>query len=387
MTPPPRDEAPSILVVDDNPRNLLALVAALEDLGVRIATATTGEEALRRVLERDFAAILLDVHLPGLDGFETARLIRSRPRCQATPILFQTAWETDDATLLSGYSVGAVDYVVKPVNPLVLRSKVAVFLELHRRATALERKNLELDLAREQAERASQAKTRFLASASHELRTPLGGIVGFAGLLERTGPLTAPQEEHVRRILECAHHLTALVDDLLDLSKIEVGKLRLERRWTTLASLADNVVGALGPVAAAAGVTVLVEIPEDYPRLYVDALRMRQVLFNLVSNAIKHSAPHTTAKLRGFTAPGVAGFAVEDEGPGIAEAHRSTVFEEFEPLQPDRERRTGTGLGLAVARRLVELHHGSIEVVSLPAGGVAFTVRLPSRRQPSLPDD
>ena len=381
------DRRPAILVVDDEPHNLTALVALLAVLGTRVVTAASGEQALKRLLEQDFALIMLDVQMPGMNGFETAELIRMRERSRATPILFQTAWASDEAKILRGYAVGAVDYVVKPVDPLVLRSKVSVFLELHRKTSELEQKNLELALARDQAERASAAKSRFLASVSHELRTPLGGILGYGELIaqELAGPLNEAQKSHLQALMDSAEHLSALVNDLLDLAKIEAGKLDLAPSWTQIAALADNVVGTLGPVAAKAGVTIEVDIPADFPRLYLDPLRMRQVFFNLLSNAIKFSPPGSTATLRAYTEPGIAAIAVEDQGIGVPLDQVGRLFHEFERLEPGPDRPSGTGLGLAVARRLVELHRGTIEVGSVgaagsqPGQGAMFTVRLPTR--------
>jgi signal transduction histidine kinase len=374
----------SLLVVDDEPHNLQALVALLEDSGSRIVTASSGDEALRRLLEEDFALILLDVNMPGMDGFETAELIRMRERSRQTPILFQTAWHNDATKIARGYAVGAVDYVVKPIDPVILRSKVAVFLELHRKTRALERKNLELEAALDQAERANAFKSRFLASVSHELRTPLGGILGFAELLDQglAGPMSELQQAHVRQVLHSAEHLIALVNDLLDLSKIEAGRMDLAPRWTPVQSLTESVTSTLEPVASKAGVEIRVDIPAEYPRLYVDPLRMRQVLFNLVSNAIKFSPRGSVVSVRAFTEPGTAAIVIEDHGIGIPSEQVGRLFREFEQVHDNTgtSRPTGTGLGLALARHFVELHGGTIGVDTVPGKGSVFTVRLPTRR-------
>jgi signal transduction histidine kinase len=379
------DEPPApLLIVDDEPHNLTALVALLEDTpGVRLVTANSGDDALRHILEEDFALILLDVQMPGMDGFETAELIRMREKSRETPILFQTAWHSDQAKIARGYAVGAVDYVVKPIDPVVLKSKIAVFLDLHRKTRALERKNLELAAALDQAERANEFKTRFLASVSHELRTPLGGILGFAELLDQglAGDLSELQQAHVKQILSSAEHLILLVNDLLDLSKIEAGRMELSPRWTPLRSLTDSVLGALLPVAAKAGVDVTADVPADFPRLYVDPLRMRQVLFNLVSNAIKFSPQGSTATLRAYMEPGTAAIAVEDHGIGIPGEQVHRLFQEFQQVRDSAGNGpAGTGLGLALARHFVELHGGTIGVDTVPGRGSVFTVRLPTRR-------
>ncbi len=373
----------SVLVVDDEPHNLTALVALLGDTHVRVVTASSGEDALRRLLEEDFALILLDVQMPIMDGFETAELIRMRERSRETPILFQTAWHADQTKIARGYAVGAVDYVVKPLDPVILRSKVGVFLDLHRKTRALARKNLELEAALDLAERANQFKSKFLASVSHELRTPLGGILGYAELLDQgaAGPLNDTQTQYIRQVLNSAEHLILLVTDLLDLSKIEAGRMDLSPRWTDLRALTDSVIDGLQPVAGKAGVDIQVEVPHDFPRLYVDPLRMRQVLFNLVSNAIKFSPSGSQTTLKAFLEPGMAVIAVEDHGIGIPREQLSRLFQEFEQV---RDAKTtgpiGTGLGLALARHFVELHGGTINVDTVPGQGSVFTVRVPTRR-------
>jgi signal transduction histidine kinase len=375
--------SPSVLLVDDEAHNISALLALLDDSGARLVTASSGEDALKRVLDEDFALILLDVQMPIMDGFETAELIRMRERNRLTPILFQTAWHTDPAKIARGYAAGAVDYVVKPIDPIVLRSKVAVFLELYRKSHALERKNIELAAALDQAERANEFKTRFLASVSHELRTPLGGILGFAEILDQglAGPLTDEQHEHVRQVLQSADHLIALVNDLLDLSKIEAGRMDLSPRWTSLAMLTESVVGAVQPVASRAKVEIRIEIPRDFPRLWIDPLRIRQVLFNLVSNAIKFSPPNSVATVRASTEPGTAVIAIEDNGIGISKDQIGRLFREFEQVHDTTGQASpvGTGLGLALARHLVELHEGTIGIEATPGKGSVFTVRLPMR--------
>lgn len=373
----------SLLVVDDEPHNLHALVALLESNSVRVVTASSGEAALRRLLEEDFALILLDVQMPIMDGFETAELIRMREKSRETPILFQTAWHADQSKIARGYAVGAVDYVVKPLDPVILRSKVAVFLDLHRKTRALARKNLELEAALDLAERANQFKSKFLASVSHELRTPLGGILGYAELLDQgaAGPLNETQTQYIRQVLDSAEHLILLVTDLLDLSKIEAGRMDLSPRWTDLRALADSVIAGLQPVAGKAGVDIQVEVPHDFPRLYVDPLRMRQVLFNLASNAIKFSPSGSQTTIKAFLEPGMAVIAVEDHGIGIPREQLSRLFQEFEQV---RDAKTtgpiGTGLGLALARHFVELHGGTINVDTVPGQGSVFTVRVPTRR-------
>ena len=203
--PIPADARTNILLVDDQDSNLLALESVLKDLDQNLVLARSGREALRQLLDMDFAVILLDVHMPEMDGLETALLIRRRERSRHTPILFLTAEDRGDSGAVKGYEAGAVDYIFKPFVPEILRWKVRVFVELARKAAlmkrqvVLESKNTELEAAKERAERESRFKSQFLASMSHELRTPLNAIIGFSELLEQqvVGPLT-PKQANVR---------------------------------------------------------------------------------------------------------------------------------------------------------------------------------------------
>ncbi len=408
-------EPVNILLVDDQPEGLLALEAVLEDLGQNLVKASTGAEALRRLLADDFAVILLDVQMPLMDGYETARYIRARPRCRHTPIIFLTAGDKADAQMIRGYAVGAVDYMFKPLEATTLRSKVSVFVELAKKndliqrqsaelrrseqaarelAAAragllvdLENKNLELESARARAERESQFKSSFLAGMSHELRTPLNAIIGFTELLEQeiAGPLAPTQHEYVGHVLQSGRHLLSLVNDFLDLSKIEAGRMELRREWIAPAVVVDAVRGAIAPLALKQGVTVEIDLPE-LPDLYVDAVRLRQVLYNLLSNAIKFTPRGGWVQLRATSDPTQLVLSVADSGIGIRSRDLPRLFREFEQLDAGGGHKPeGTGLGLALTKRLVELHGGTVDVASEPGEGSTFTVILPRVAGPPGP--
>jgi signal transduction histidine kinase len=421
---PGAPEPVSILLVDDRPENLLALEAVLEPLGQTLVRATSGEEALRALLVRDFALILLDVQMPGMNGFETAQLIKARERARANPIIFLTAISKEEAYVVRGYEAGAVDYLSKPFNPDVLRSKVAVFVELHHRREQLrrqeqalraaERREVELafrtrmleqeaesaarlealnrELAATNAvlaerqrelERAMDTRSRFYASMSHELRTPINAILGYNTLLLDGiyGPLAPPQQKGIERTHRAAQHLLELVNDVLDLSKIEAGKFELTLQPAAFPVLVEELFVTVRPMADEAGCELVLRHEGPRPTVETDPRRVRQVLLNLLSNAIKFGAGQPIeVTSRGAAGGGVA-VAVRDHGPGIPADDLPRVFDEFVQLEHSRGQQvsTGTGLGLPISRRLARLLGGDLVAESTPGEGSTFRLTLPAR--------
>lgn len=226
-----------MLIVDDDPLKIIAIGSALEGMDIEVITAVSGKDALRQLLANDFAMILLDVNMPVMDGFETAALIRSRVRSEHVPILFITSDRLEDEERLKGYQIGAADYILSPVQPQVLRAKVAVFADLYRLqeqsyrySEELHQKNEEIARQNTILEEGSRMKSEFLANMSHELRTPLSAVIGFSELLKEgvSGPLNEAQLQHVSLIYNSGQHLLSLINDILDLAKVEAGKLILD---------------------------------------------------------------------------------------------------------------------------------------------------------------
>ena len=533
-----------ILLVDDRPENLLALEAILEPLGHKLVRAQSGEEALRAVLKHDFAVILLDVQMPGMNGFEVARIVKSRERTRHIPIIFLTAISKEDEYVFTGYSVGAVDYLFKPFQPEILRSKVAALVDLHLKQLKIaeqeqqlhvaERQEMELrhmrellqsearfrdivgtamdaiiaidekgtvtlfnsaaervfgykaaDLQgasllqffpakdrggvlsriinatraapsevgkqttmsmeavrangepfpieasvscmetpegnvytiilrdvserlerelrlREQAkelaetmaelraaneelnqrttdlERAMTARSRFYASMSHELRTPINAVLGYSTLLlERIyGPLNDKQAEGIERTQRAARHLLELVNDVLDLSKIEAGKIDLRLQPVTFPSLIEDLFVTVRPLADEHGSSLDLENEADV-RIITDPRRVRQILLNLLSNAIKFGSGkpiHVSCKT-----PEGGGVVIDvtDQGPGISQQDHDRIFQEFVQLGKT-QLQDGTGLGLPISRRLAELLQGTLTVRSEKGQGSTFTLTLPA---------
>jgi PAS domain S-box-containing protein len=538
-----------ILMVDDRPENLMALEAILEPLGHELVRAHSGEEALREVLLQDFACILLDVQMPGMNGFETAELIKGRERSRFTPILFLTAISKEDEFVFQGYSVGAVDYMFKPFNPDILRSKVSVFIDLYLKTDQLrqqelklresERRELELEhrtrllesearmaeivesaqeaiitfgddgvitlfneaaegmfgveegdaldasirdlfgdfdqvdldrvcaetrstperraggrlpqrslsltgrradgatfpveasmscleleaervftmIARDVSERkaaeealrqqavslartseelqrvnhqlqarqleleaAMSARSRFYASMSHELRTPINAIMGYSALLldEIYGPLNPEQTRGIERANKAAKHLLELVNDILDLSKIEAGKLELEIQPATFPNVIQDLFVTVRPLADQHGSELALEHTGDPVTVITDPRRVRQILLNLLSNAIKFGeGKPITVRSRARDDGGME-VDVTDQGIGIPREDLEKIFDEFVQLSQANQHQ-GTGLGLPISRRLAVLLDGSLTVRSAPGEGSTFRLTLPAK--------
>jgi signal transduction histidine kinase/chemotaxis methyl-accepting protein methylase len=385
-TRPMPDSVPSVLLVDDHEENLIALEAVLAELDCELVRARSGNEALRCLLRRKFAVMLLDVQMPEMDGYEVARYARENPHTRDVPIIFLTAANQSEAAMLRGYGSGAVDYLLKPFNPTVLRSKVRVFLDLaaSRRSLAIAMRDLEQ--ARAQAERASRFKSQFLANMSHELRTPLNAIIGFGELLEddQSGPLNAQQREFVQHIVSSGKHLVTLMNDILDLARIEAGRVDIRRERVNVGPLIEAARDVVRPMATKKGIDLVCDLDGPLPEAQLDPVRVKQVLYNLLSNGIKFTPAPGQVRLRASADDRQLQVSVQDTGIGIRGEDLGRLFHEFERIDPEHgPRQEGTGLGLALTRKLIELHGGTIEVTSQPGKGSTFLVSLPLAPPPA----
>jgi PAS domain S-box-containing protein len=539
----------NVLLVDDHPENLIALEAILGGLGQNLVRANSGEEALRCLLHQDFAVILLDVQMPNMDGFEAASLIRQRPRSRSTPIIFLTAFNTDDNLMVRGYALGAVDYLFKPINPAILTSKVNVFVELFRKTAEIERQANQLALvnselkrseerfrllsrcspigiflmdtvgqytyanpscqaicgftvqenwqtdwtnsihtdereqvlrnwsdcirqgqayseefrietlgatkwvhvrtspmlsdwgellghvgtieditdrkqsevtrdqiireqaARQQAEAANRMKDEFLAIVSHELRTPLNSILGWSQLLQNRN-LDASTTSRALKIIERnARSQAQLIEDILDVSQIIRGKLRLTMQPVSLIPVLESLIETMRPSANDKQIQILTEFNPDIDKIYGDAERIKQIIWNLLSNAIKFTPDQGKVTVRltcvngaesanqhrtrtsmlpfyeaqsdaASETTGTTGYAqiqVVDTGIGIDAEFLPYVFDRFRQADSTTTRSyNGLGLGLAIVYHLVEQHQGMIWAASEGEGkGATFTLNLP----------
>ena len=514
------DDRVNILLVDDQPSNLLALESILSDLELTLVSADSGTKALRHLLQTDFAVVLLDVQMPDLDGFETARLIRQRDRSRDTPIIFLTALSRSETNVFRGYELGAVDYIFKPFHPEILRSKVNVFVELFRQREAFKKQAYELarlsrqnelilraaaegvfgvdlngattfvnpagsrligrsvdeikgadmhalvhpvfpgvrtcDISRcrlhavvhgepaydevqdtffradgtsfpvefcaspmrdetsdllgsvitfrdvtekraaalaEEAERRyreaeaqNRAKDNFLATLSHELRTPMTSILGWVQFL-RSGAFDQEELNEALRTIESSARLQArLIDDMLDVSRMVLGKFQVDLRPTRIWDVVEAALTTARPGASARDVRLTWEIDDRDVIVEADPNRIQQVIGNLLSNAIKFTPAGKHVRLQVERQNGSLAIRVHDEGEGIDPSFLPYVFDRLRQAEHSNER-SGLGLGLAIARHIVELHHGDIRAESDGLGrGATFTVTLPVHVEQHAPE-
>ncbi|HEY6298075.1 MAG TPA: response regulator [Candidatus Binatus sp.] len=501
----------NILLVDDRPANLLALEAILDQLDQRLVRATSGEEALEKLADEEFAVILMDVRMPGMDGLRTAEVICQRESAARVPIIFLTAVPIGNADVASGYARGAVDFLLKPFDPEILRSKVSVFVDLHQKEQMIKRQSALLrqrereaferrselrfrslmdalpqsvwvaraDLtfyywnqravdyigiqatmavpaerlfefvhpddrptlkadwelstanqcsaenqvrlrrhtdgeyrwflmravpqleesgnvagwivaatdidtehhALQEAEAASRMKEEFLATVSHELRNPLNAIMGWVHLLRSEKLDVAKSSKALETIERNVHLQTALIDDILDVSRIMQGKINLTFRTVRMSAVVEAAVAAVRPTADAKGVALEYKRTADSDEISGDADRLQQIVWNLLSNAIKFTPRDGRVTVSMGRHDGELALTVLDTGQGISQDFLPHVFDRFSQADSGSTRaHGGLGLGLAIVRHLVELHAGTVEATSAGAGqGASFSVRLPIR--------
>jgi signal transduction histidine kinase len=431
-------ERVNILLVDDQPARLLSYETILQGLGQNLVRAHSGLEALEKLMNDDYAVVLLDVSMPGMDGFETASLIHEHPRYEKTPIIFVTGVHVTELDRLKGYKLGAVDYVYIPVVPEILRSKVEVLVELHCKRRELQTLNRSLETANarlaeantllqaektreleelnhtlqqinsdlEHSNRALQAevaerarielalkeadrhKDEFLAMLAHELRNPLAPIFNAIQIMRRK-PLNDPQLAWSRDVIaRQLGHLTRLVDDLLDVSRITRGKINVSREPIELALIVSRAIETVQPMLTEKRHELVLDVT-DRLKVHGDLTRLTQVIGNVLGNAAKYTDPGGRISLQARGDGVHVEIRVRDNGIGIPKEHLPTVFGLFTQLERATDRtQGGLGIGLALVRKLVELHDGTVTAHSEGVGcGSEFVVRLPRLiEQPAVND-
>ena len=372
-------ERVNIMIVDDLPENQLVYQSILEESGQNLFMANSGEEALKLILKHEFAVILLDVNMPGMNGFEIASLIRSRKKSAHTPIIFLTAF-TDEMRMAQGYASGAVDYLPTPVVPAILQAKVRVFIELSqmRRQAALQ---AEEHARRKAAEEADRRKDEFLGMLAHELRNPLSPILNAAHLLRRIAS-DEPRLKELGDIVDRqVKHMARLIDDLLDATRLAHGKVLLIKERCDLAKIVRQTAEDYSSIFEAGGLKLEICRPTTPFWVEGDPVRLAQVVGNLLHNAHKFTdaGGRIVVSLEVEKDDNVAVITVSDTGIGIEPKMLPYVFDVFRQAEQGLDRsRGGLGLGLALVKGLVELHGGEVSVASEgPGKGTAFTIHLP----------
>ena len=391
------DSAAAILIVDDLPENLLALDALIRQEGRRIFQAGSADAALSLLLEHEFALAILDVQMPGMNGFELAELMRGTERTRHIPIVFVSAAGRELNYAFTGYESGAVDFLHKPLDAYAVRSKVDVFVDLYLRRKETLRQMAALQHAREEQEallrelQATQAQLQrmvkmrddFMSMVSHELRTPLNTL-GLESQMRRmhiqrgTMPGADQWKGMVERDERQIRGMLRLIDDMLDVSRLRSGSLSITPAPIDLKPLLELVVDGFSAQMGAARCSLSLDAPESAKGVW-DEYRIEQVLANLLTNAARYGAGRPV-QVRLFTRVDMAVVEVRDEGIGISEQDQSRIFDQFERATP-KNAAGGLGLGLYIARQIVQAHGGEVSVSSQPGAGSTFTVRLPLREE------
>jgi hypothetical protein len=381
------DDQVNILLVDDHPENLLALESVLEPLGENLVHASSGREALRALLQQDFAVILLDVQMPEMDGFETATLIRERERTQATPIIFLTAVSKSELETIKGYATGAVDYIIKPFVPEIIKAKVAAFVEMYRISERVKRqaeqlaalnRDLETHLAEisrlnRELQSANEELESFSYSVSHDLRAPLRHIDSFSKILveDYAGKLDAEGQKTIGRIGAAAERMEQLIEDLLQLSRVTRAEITI--MTVDLSALVKDIAAKL---------------QGDQPERKVewkisegltargDARLLRAALENLLGNAWKYSSKKEKAVIEFGRQEAGGGrqamaFYIRDNGAGFDMARVDKLFAPFQRLHSESEF-SGTGIGLSIVRRIIRRHDGEVWAEGKVGEGAIF---------------
>lgn len=365
-----------ILIVDDAPENIISLKKVLEVNGFEVDTASSGEEALKKILKKSYVLIILDVQMPEMDGFEVAEAISGYSKAKETAIIFLSAASANVNLITRGYSSGGLDYISKPVDMNILLLKVKTFYRIYEQSRALNEMQTKLLEEIEFRKEAERKKDEFISIASHELKTPMTSIKGYIQLLERSLNKEDLETTRIRlhKVQNQVEKLNLLVADLLDISKIESGKLKFNKKYFSFDKILDHVIEIMQQANPEVKFIKKGGIDTE---IFGDEMRIEQVIINFMTNAIKYAPDsdevHLTAERRGDEIY----FSVRDFGIGMAKEHQQQIFDKFYRVEETSERFQGLGIGLYICQEIIERHEGKIGVNSEPDEGSEFYFTIP----------
>lgn len=362
--------APNILVVDDRKENLLATEKVLKSLNAKIFKANSGNEALSLMLRHQFAVVLLDVQMPEMDGFETAQLMQEHESMQATPIIFVTAISKEDKYASRAADIGAVDYIFKPINSDILRSKVKVYLDLYIQREQILKLNTTLQQSNEELE-------RFAYICSHDMQEPVRMMSNYAEILQNiyAEKLDDPGKKYLGFIIENAQHMRKMISDILAFSR--VGREAPEIERVKCDDVLQEVIKKFDDVITTKNAKITAD---PLPDIMISRTLVQVLLQNLIGNGLKFQdgsrPPEITLSSR--KQDGYWEFAVRDNGIGIEPEFHDKVFAIFQRYHR-KEAYPGTGIGLSICKKFIEIYGGSIRFESAPGGGSVFYFCVPDK--------
>lgn len=372
-----------ILIVDDRPENLISLQKVLQAHNFEVETASSGEEALKKVLKNNYVLIILDVQMPDMDGFEVAEAISGFSKAKDTAIIFLSAVNTELKFITKGYLSGGLDYITKPVDINVLLLKIKTFYRIYeqsRKLNEVQEKLLEEIEFRKQAE---HKKDEFISIASHELKTPLTSVKGYIQLLQRS--LSRDNKEMAQNHLEKAsvqlEKLNELIVDLLDISKIESGKMKFNMQHFCADSMVNNAIEMLQQSNPDFRIN---KIGTTNEHIFGDEMRLEQVVINFITNAINYAPGTNQVNVTINIRDGKLYLAVKDFGIGISAEQQDKIFDKFYRVEENSHRFNGLGIGLYICAEIIKRHGGTIGVNSVPDEGSEFYFIVPTTEEEIL---